>query len=499
MPKNHHFQKKSLAVAITAACITMTSAPQARAQQEGSGLLEEIIVTATRREETVQNIPYNISAISGSAMEALNIIDQHELLRSMHGISVVDRGYRNSGTVNSIVIRGLNVDSGANADVHLNAVATVATYYDNTPMFANFLIKDIQRVEVLRGPQGTLYGSGSLGGTVRYISNKPNPDAFESRIDVDYGQSSGSEGYNRAADVMLNMPLGETAAVRVTYSKIENDGVIDYVNAYQLSPIGEPLIWTGGGCVDPQAASDTEVLYNDACFENIEDADTVDIDYYKVAFRAEPTENFSLQLSYYNQEDEIGARRSTALGDNGQPAGSDLFFNYGDDDSGQVLLEPSTREAELISLDLEWDFGFATLTSSTSSFDHEGYGESDNGYLWSGSDWNFWLYGGVWPRPAQNATRCFTDEGFIQEFRLVSNERQGNVDWLVGAYYFDQDNSSFQISLNPGMNRFNQACRATGDPICAKDTGWYGGFWPRWWLLGARECLRILYFHLHLM
>jgi iron complex outermembrane receptor protein len=480
MPKNHHLQKKSLAVAITAACITLSTVQPAAAQEDGSSLLEEVIVTATRREQTVQDIPYNISAMTGDSIESLNIVDQHELLRAMHGVTVVDRGFRNGGTTNSIVIRGLNVDTGGNGDVYLNAVPTVATYYDNTPVYANFLIKDIERVEVLRGPQGTLYGSGSLGGTVRYIGNKPDPSAFKANVELDYGQTSGSEGFNRAADLMINMPVSETAAFRVSYSKIENDGVIDYVNAYQLSPSGEPLVWTESGCVDPQAASDVEVLYNDACFENKEDADTVEIDYYKIAFGADITDNFSLLFSYYNQEDEIGARRSTTLNDNGQAPGSDLHFSYGDDDSGQVLLEPSSREVDMINLDLEFDFGFATLTSSTSQYDHEGMASSDNGYLWSGSDWNFWLYGGEWPRPMQDATRGYKDEAFIQEFRLVSNEREGNIDWLVGAYYMDQETESWQLSLNPGMNRFNKACRATGDPVCTTG-GWYGGFWPRWY------------------
>jgi outer membrane receptor protein involved in Fe transport len=482
MPNNHQFQKKTLAVAVTAACLNMSMAAQAQAPaQESSGLLEEVIVTATRREETVQDIPYNISAMTGDMIESLSIVDQHELLRAMHGITVVDRGFRNGGVVNSIVIRGLNVDSGGNADVPLNAVATVATYYDNTPLFANFLIKDIERVEVLRGPQGTLYGSGSLGGTVRYIANKPNPEAFEGKVEIDYGQTSGSEGNNMAADVMLNFPLGDTAAVRVNYSRIDNDGMIDYVNAYQLNSFGEPMVNVDGSCVDPRQASYQAVLFNVGCFTNVEDADTVEIDFTKVSLRGEPTENFSYQLTYYNQEDDIGARRATALGDNGQPSGSDLFFSYGDDDSGQVMVEPSEREAEMTSLDLEWDFGFATLTSTTSVYDHVGQGVSDNGYLWSGRDWNFWIYGGVWPRPMQVATRGYTDEGTIQEFRLVSNEREGNVDWLVGAYFFDQDRTAWQISTNPGMNRFNQACRATGDPVCAQDTGWYGGFWPRWY------------------
>jgi len=472
------FTRKPLVIAVSSALAG--ASPLAVAQDSDGGLMEEIIVTATARETSVQDIPYNISAMSGSAIEQQNIVNQYDLLRSMHGITVIDRGYRNAGTVNSIVIRGLNVDSGAQGDIMLNAVPTVATYYDSTPMFANFLIKDIERVEVLRGPQGTLYGSGSLGGTVRYIANKPNFEEFEAGFDLDYGQTSGSEGNNLAADVMLNIPVGDNAGIRFNYSKIDNDGIIDYVNAYQLNSFGEPLIDVGGSCVDPRSATDTEALFNVACFENSKDADTVEIDYAKLSFRAEPTENFSLQLTYQNQDDDIGARRATTLGDNGQPSGGPLYFEYGDDDSGQVLLEPSTREAELLSLDLEFDFGFATFTSSTSALDHVGEGTSDNGGLWAsgGRDWNFWLYGGAWPRPAQRAERGYDDDVFIQEFRLVSNERNGNVDWLVGAFYMDQDTDVWQLSYNPGMGVFSDACGNSGDPVCTVG-GWYGGFWPR--------------------
>jgi outer membrane receptor protein involved in Fe transport len=482
MNTSNSFNRTPLALAV--GCAIAGAGPVALAQSAGgdAGLFEEIIVTATARDASVQDIPYNISAISGTAMEQQNIVNQYDLLRSMHGISVIDRGYRNAGTVNSIVIRGLNVDTGANGDIQLNAVPTVATYVDNTPMFANFILKDIERVEVLRGPQGTLYGSGSLGGTVRYIANKPDFEAFDAKVSVDYGQVSGSEGNEMAGDVMLNLPLGDKAAVRVSLSKIDNDGVIDYVNAYQLNSFGEPLIDVGGTCTDPRQATDNDVLFGTGCFEEVEDADTVEIDYARIALRAAPTENFSLQLSYQMQDDEIGARRATTLGDNGQASGSALYFSYGDDDSGQVLLEPSTREVELTALDLEFDFGFATFTSSTSSLSHVGDGASDNGGLWAsgGRDWNWLLYGGEWPRPAQRAERGYDDDVFIQEFRLVSGEREGKIDWLVGAFYLDQDVDVWQLSYNPGMNVFNGACRATGDPVCTTG-GIYGGFWPRFY------------------
>jgi len=472
MQHKSNFRKTSLTAAVTAACMAMTGTTYAQNTSDDD-TLEEIMVTATRREASVQDIPYNISAMSGEYMKLQNIVNQFDALRAMHGVTVVDRGYRNAGTVNSIVIRGLNVDNGRNGDIMLNAVPTVATYYDNTPLFANFLIKDVERIEVLRGPQGTLYGSGSLGGTVRYIGNRPNPEGFEADIDLDYGQASGSDGSRVGFDGMVNIPLGENTAVRAMFSRIDNDGVIDYINAYQLNDFGEPLIDINGTCVDPRSATDTEVLEENACYHSVNDADYVEINYAKVSLRGEPTDNFSYQLSYQYQEDEIGARRSTTLGDNGQDPASSLYFAYGDDDSGQVLLEPSEREVDMASLDLEWDLGFATFTSTTSSYNHEGTGESDNGGLWAsgGRDWNFNFYGGGWKRPAQRAERGYDDQVVTQEFRLVSNDTDGNFDWIVGGFYMDQDNSVYQLSHNPGMGEFFNACVDTGGPEC-------DGFWP---------------------
>ena len=158
---NSSFHKKSLAVAVTAACMTMSNTAQVHAQEEASdSLFEEIVVTATRREASVQDIPYNISALSGDTMKAQNMVNQYDVLRAMHGVSVVDRGYRNSGTVNSIVIRGLNVDNGQNGDIMLNAVPTVATYFDNTPMYANFILKILSALRCCedRKPHSTVPG-----------------------------------------------------------------------------------------------------------------------------------------------------------------------------------------------------------------------------------------------------------------------------------------------------------------------------------------------------
>ena len=100
--------------------------------------IEEVVVTATSRETSIFEVPYNISAVSGSDIDSKGIQDTAELLRSFAGISTIDRGSRNAGTVNNIRIRGLNVDSNALQDYPVSAAAAVSTYVDKTPVLLTF-------------------------------------------------------------------------------------------------------------------------------------------------------------------------------------------------------------------------------------------------------------------------------------------------------------------------------------------------------------------------
>jgi outer membrane receptor protein involved in Fe transport len=479
MGHTRKFHRNTIALAVAAAGMAATPAVLAQESQ-----IEEVIVTATVREQSAHDIPFNISSMSGDDIVGQQITDQADLLRSISGVSLIDRGYRNSGTVNSIVIRGLNVDTGTVGDIPLNAHPTVSTYVDNTPLFANFVLKDLQRVEVLRGPQGTLYGSGALGGTVRYITNKPSTEGFEGEVSGEYSETEGSDGNNANFNLMINVPLTDRIAIRGHAGKIDNDGVIDYVNAYQLNSFGEPMVAVGDDCVSPREATDDQVLNNGACYRNAEDADDAELEYARLAVNFDVSDDLTILLAYQTQEDDVGARRSTTLGDNNQPVDSDLYYKYDDHESGQVLLEDSERDIDLYVLDVEWDLGFATLTSNSSYYEHEGKGNSDNGGLWvsggevdgTSRDWitNFGYAG--WPRPAQRAERGYDDEAFIQELRLISpaGEGAGSFDWVLGAYYMDQDRNAWQSSWNPGMNEFNDSCRATGSPVC-------DNFWPRFY------------------
>ena len=137
------------------------------------------------------------------------------------------------------------------------------------------------------------------------------------------------------------------------------------------------------------------------------------------------------------------------------------------------MLEPSERDVELTSLDLEWDLGFATFTSTTSIYNHEGSGESDNGGLWASGgevdgdsrDWNFNILRRRLAAPAaasQNAV--MTTKRSSRSSAWFPTTPNSNVDWIIGAFYMDQDNSVYQFSYNPGMNAFHNACIGHGWP-----------------------------------
>ena len=437
--KNHHIgQKSALALAVSSILAGASGATHAQGATTANGL-EEIVVTATRREQSVLEIPFNISAISGEALANANIIDSVDALRTVAGVSMFDRGYRNAGMAPGIVIRGINVDSGVNGDVPLAAPPTVATYVDDTALFGNFILKDINHIEVLRGPQGTLYGSGSLAGNVRYIMNKPDTKGFSGEAKVNFGQTDGSSGYNFNPDLLFNIPLGDAFAVRFNVGQVKNDGIVDMPNAYELDANGDPI-------VDGDIATATPV------YHKLKDVDTVDIKYGRVSALYRPSDTFSAQLSYQRQEDDIGGRRAVTNGDNLTPIGG----TYGKYEFGGIQKEPSNRTVELAALELEAELGFATLTSSTSYYDHTGKGISDNSGVYARNGW-FYFYGSS-PRPMAQAERFYDDSSWSEELRLVSKGGQF-IDWTAGFFYTDQDynlgQNSYLVGYIPYLNAIN--------------------------------------------
>ena len=430
----HPAQRSPLALAV-AGVLAMASghaaSPDPGAANRATPDLEEIIVTASRREQRVLDVPYNISAISGAQIESLGITNSVDLLRSVPGVSVVDRGYRNDGVVNGVRIRGVNVDSAQLGDYLPAGTSPVSTYINDTPLYANFLLKDVERVEVLRGPQGTLYGSGSLGGTVRYILREPELGKFSGTVSATASQTKHGDGIGGDGDLTLNIPLGDRFALRGTVSRLYMPGIIDYPNLYQLDANGIPV--APNGILDPAAA-----------YTSKQHADDVSITYGRASLLWKPSDAAKVVLSYAEQKDGVGGRRQTT------PAGATNYAlggTYGDYQQGAVILEPSHRDVSLTSLEATVDLGFASLTSSTSYTDHAGSSTNDNSGFYAHHFLTFYYN---YPRSLAFKNRDYSDRSFAQELRLVSNG-SGPWDYTVGLYYQDEKTNSGETDVLRGF------------------------------------------------
>jgi iron complex outermembrane receptor protein len=191
--------------------------------------LDEVVVTATRRTETVMDVPFSVNVQEEADIQRLNTFSLEGLSRNIAGLNI-----QNLGPGQTVVtIRG--VSSGQIVRDQPGIKEQVGVYLDDTPIAISLFtpdldLYDVQRVETLRGPQGTLFGSGSIGGTVRYVTNKPQLGVKEvkTQFDLNTIDSGTAGGHVKAA---FNAPLGDNAAVRVTSYGTRYGGFIDALRA----------------------------------------------------------------------------------------------------------------------------------------------------------------------------------------------------------------------------------------------------------------------------
>jgi len=446
--KLNNFKPTAVALAISGALLMSSQAYSAETEDEAKDSGNVVIVTANRREESILKVPYNISAVAGETIDEAQITDAAELMRNIAGVAVVDRGQRNAGVINGIMIRGLNVDGSALGDYALSTVPTVSTYVNDTPVYANIYLKDIQRVEVLRGPQGTLYGSGSMGGTVKYILNRPELGEFSGKISAGLSSTEGSDSQSWNTDLILNMPLSDSMALRLVTGTANYAGITDYVNVYELDANRVPVAPSG-------------VFSTDAVLKNVKDADSVDLSYARIMLLLEPSDTFSALFTYQTQSDDVGGRRQQTKGLNGF---GEAYNSY---ENGSVMLEPSSSAVDLASLEMDFDLGFATLTSSSSSYDHSGDSISENTGFYAQNGWLGAFYYN-YPRPMAEAQRTYSDKAFVQELRLVSNGDE-TMDYIVGLFYKNQDLVATQNSYLRGFTRWADAAFGPGVVVSDND------------------------------
>jgi outer membrane receptor protein involved in Fe transport len=221
-----------------AAALSVTLS-QASAQQANEGaVLEQVIVTAQKRQENLQEVPVSITALGTAKLEELHVTDFADYAKFLPSLSYTSLGPGFS----RVFFRG--VSSGDNGN-HSGSMPSVGIYLDEQPITTiqgalDVHVYDIERVEALAGPQGTLYGASSQAGTIRIITNKPDPSKFVAGYDIEGNMLDGEAGY--VAEGFANLPVSENAAIRLVGWGKRDAGYISNVARDRFYPTADITI-----------------------------------------------------------------------------------------------------------------------------------------------------------------------------------------------------------------------------------------------------------------
>ncbi len=370
----------SVCAAAQAAALTPAQAwaqdQQSTASQEDRGdrqatALDEIIVTATRREERLQDVPVSITTLSQEELNERGIVNYDGLATATPGV-VLNRA---SANFNNFTARGIATNGyGANLQ------STVAIYLDELPISSNGnstildpSLFDVERIEFLRGPQGTLFGSGSLAGALRILTHDPDPTGFDASALVDIGTMN-EGGLRQRYNAMVNVPLVEDElALRVVGFSRHEEGWVDNVGTGIEN--ANSLVQYGGRAI----------------------------------LQWEPNDRFTARLMYSR---EIANPHDSSLTnpDRGE------FVRLTD--------RPDLFQSDMANYNatFEYQFDGARLTSSTTQSDYTGLFYVDLAGTYAQA-FPFALDADAW------------DDTFVQELRLVSDPG-GRFDWSLGGFYF---------------------------------------------------------------
>jgi hypothetical protein len=399
------FRRRPLALAVTAALAATAGAPLALAQSDS---LDTIVVTATRREVGVQDIPLNIAAFDGALLQSRQITDLADLGRNVPGLYVVDQGKRSA---NNIVVRGLNVNQFQSAEFLGNTGGqTVATYVGDIPLYVDLALNDVERVEVLLGPQGTLYGAGTLGGAVRYIARKPQFDDTTLDVRGSTFSLSESDSFGWRGGATFNLPLGDNLALRASIDEFDDPGFIDAPYLVRQPGISDP---------EPNFANPSEVAAN---LYSLEDVDTENTTSARVSLRWQPLDTVDATFTYHYQNMEVGGRTQNHV----------AAFGTGRYESATRYPEPNDRTNELLSAEIIADLGFAELTSATGFARYDEMGQRDQTDLLITLEFSYEAF----PSFSAFTREIEKEETFTQELRLVS-QSDGRWNWIGGLFFLD--------------------------------------------------------------
>lgn len=425
--------------AAIAAVLGSTYAPVHVLAQDAPGgagaVLEEVIVTASRRETNIQKLPFNTSAFTGESLERQRLTNLAEFARWVPGLTVVDQGPR---AANLMTVRGLNVTS-LNASEFLDNSSgdTVQTYLGEVPVYVDLKMHDVERVEVLIGPQGTLYGAGTLGGAVRYIPRAPDTAQFSLDAHGDLYGLSHSDGAGRQTGVVVNVPLvQDRLAFRASLNSLDDPGFIDYPFVLREPGVSNP---------QPNLTDPVDVASN---LRRVDDANWEETLSGRLALLWNVSDRVATTFNYYFQDQEVGARSVNHR----------AAFQTGHYESAHRFLEPNDRENALLSLEVVADLGFAELTSATGASQFEQRGQRDQTDLLLDLPYGYEQF----PAFAAYTRERVEQERFNQEIRLVSTG-EGPWAWIGGMFYNEWESDASSEERTPGFPAFAGLPDGTSD------------------------------------
>ena len=407
---------------------------------KGGGELDEIVVTAEKRDSTVQATAISITALSATDLAQENIVTVEDLVGKVPGISLRTAGPGQT----EYEIRGLSSGGGT--------AATVGFYIDETPLSASAValngrtvidpdLFDLNHVETLRGPQGTLYGSGSMGGTIKLVTNQPKLGNFEGATDATISQTTHGST-NGGGSLMLNLPLGEIAALRTVMTAKYVSGFIDRI----IAPAGQfPSPTVQAGTLGAPAL----------CAYYCQRGDVVDAPVAKVV-KGSNLERFlsARAILLVKPSDPLSITTTLMY----QRIEADGYNNFQDPPGGLVLYQPYDQPEpyydsfKMASLKAEYNFGPATLTSATSYWKRFVFQSTDSTEaLQNINNLTHLVNGAYVPNFIQN---LYVEEDptsqFAEELRLTSNGT-GKLQWVGGLYFAKLDSGYITHNQAPGF------------------------------------------------
>lgn len=423
---------RSIRRCLALAAVTTTASLSAGTALAAANELEEIVVTAQKQEQKLSETPLSVTALSSKNLDALAATQFRDFANSVPGLSFTSSG----AGATQINLRGIT--SGGSVS------PTVGIYVDEVPYGSSTAFAgaaqlaldaglfDLNRVEVLRGPQGTLYGASTMGGLLKYVTTTPDLHEFGGTARA--GLSTTDDGdINYDVASALNLPFGSDKAAARLGGFYSHDG--GYVDSLGL---GE------------------------------EDVNQSDIYGGRADVLFQPTEALSIRLNAYLQRiDRDGTSQVAYDLATGNPLDGDL-------EQQTILPQPFEQEFDLYSGTVVYDFGPAELTSVTS------YQEFSNDSSLDASPLYVPLLNAVLPHPpfptwgATGVTYGITTDKFTQELRLAGTGP--TLDWLVGGFYTDEDSNQSQVvdSFAPDGSALDINVATVGLPSTYEETAGFG-------------------------